>query len=490
MNGGSLGSSEREFDLNSEASVLTLLQLVRHSALDAASKDDIRDLVFTYRNNPAAETASQLATFLVPLNVTLAGSATPANKAAVPVKVTSAAAAVGEQSPAIPPTQATTLGSRRAQPAFASAAKQPTTSPINKVPITIATEPEPTPESVVETETPAPVAEPVPTPPPAPAPEPTPVPEVAAAPAPAAEVTPEPVSEPAIQAATPSSDALTRIKEIKHLVNEQVGNPVNLIDATNEVGREYMTALLEAMKTANGGGDSAAAMSRLEAAFSAVQTTLSNNPIAAPTPPAEVSTPATTPEPAAQTEAPVAETVPKPPTPQPEPAAKANPTSNPVPESTPVSEVATAPTPAAEPAAATPLTSVAAGESTSVSAQAAEATKPVEPEVPSDPLQTELVTQGLSQLLSEWNLFKGGGILGGRAKGVDHPLYKELQNTPMNLIIAGRFEGATPEVKQSLHDYMNGWRFEQGITHDLKETFEHYLRRVVKTIIDKQPKTE
>jgi hypothetical protein len=111
------------------------------------------------------------------------------------------------------------------------------------------------------------------------------------------------------------------------------------------------------------------------------------------------------------------------------------------------------------------------------------------PEPSGDPLLSESVTAGLNQLLTEWNLFKGGGILGSGPKGAEHPLYKELKNLPMNLVIAGRFEGATPEVKQSIHDYMNGWRYEQGMTHDLQETFEHYLRRVVKTIIDKQAKS-
>ncbi|HMA78765.1 MAG TPA: hypothetical protein VKP88_06610, partial [Candidatus Paceibacterota bacterium] len=138
--------------------------------------------------------------------------------------------------------------------------------------------------------------------------------------------------------------------------------------------------------------------------------------------------------------------------------------------------------------AGAPLRSVAAV------ADEIEVTKPKEePKVPQpatgDPLMAESVTAGLEQLLTEWSLFKGGGILGSGPKGVEHPLYKELRNLPMNLVIAGRFEGATPEVKQSIHDYMNGWRYEQGMTHDLQETFEHYLRRVVSTIIDKQAKS-
>ncbi len=35
---------------------------------------------------------------------------------------------------------------------------------------------------------------------------------------------------------------------------------------------------------------------------------------------------------------------------------------------------------------------------------------------------------------------------------------------------------------------MNGWRYEQGIIYDQGETFEHYLRRVIRHILDLQKK--
>lgn len=35
---------------------------------------------------------------------------------------------------------------------------------------------------------------------------------------------------------------------------------------------------------------------------------------------------------------------------------------------------------------------------------------------------------------------------------------------------------------------MNGWRYEQGIIYEHGENFEHYLRRVIKHIIDLQKK--
>ena len=103
-----------------------------------------------------------------------------------------------------------------------------------------------------------------------------------------------------------------------------------------------------------------------------------------------------------------------------------------------------------------------------------------------DPLFVPDVSSGLQQLLSEWNLFKSSGIFGTGPSGMDHPLYKKLGGLTMAAVIAGRFEGATPQIKQSITDYMNGWRYEEGVVHEHAETFEHYLRRVIKHILDKQ----
>lgn len=101
-------------------------------------------------------------------------------------------------------------------------------------------------------------------------------------------------------------------------------------------------------------------------------------------------------------------------------------------------------------------------------------------------LMAEKVTAGLKQLLSEWEIFKGSGWFGRGASGSEHPLYKQLQDLPMAAVIAGRFEGVNPNIRQSLTDYMNGWRYEQGIVHDMGETFEHYLRRVILHILERQ----
>ncbi len=120
-----------------------------------------------------------------------------------------------------------------------------------------------------------------------------------------------------------------------------------------------------------------------------------------------------------------------------------------------------------------------------LAAKAAAAPKPEAVAVSADPLEAPDITSGLDQLLSEWKLFKSSGIFGTGPSGREHELYGQLAKLPMSVVISGRFEGATPVVRQSISDYMNGWRYEQGIIHDTAETFEHYLRRVIKHILDK-----
>ncbi len=69
-----------------------------------------------------------------------------------------------------------------------------------------------------------------------------------------------------------------RIQEIKHEVNALVGNPVNLIDINNAVGKQYLSALLQAMKKTTAGTreEAAASLSALETAFESVQLVLKN----------------------------------------------------------------------------------------------------------------------------------------------------------------------------------------------------------------------
>ena len=57
---------------------------------------------------------------------------------------------------------------------------------------------------------------------------------------------------------------------------------------------------------------------------------------------------------------------------------------------------------------------------------------------------------------------------------------------PMAAVVSGRFEGVTPEIKRHLSDYMTGWRYEQGVMHEMGETFENYLRRVIRQVLERQ----
>ena len=101
---------------------------------------------------------------------------------------------------------------------------------------------------------------------------------------------------------------------------------------------------------------------------------------------------------------------------------------------------------------------------------------------------TREIDDGLEQLLSDWSLFKKSGLFGTGPHGREHPLFKKIAGLPIPLLLAGRFEGSTQEIKQSITDYMNGWRYEQGIIYEQGELFEHYLRRVIKQILDLQKK--
>ncbi len=103
-----------------------------------------------------------------------------------------------------------------------------------------------------------------------------------------------------------------------------------------------------------------------------------------------------------------------------------------------------------------------------------------------DPLLDPDVDLGLEQLLGEWSIFRKSGVFGTGPKARQHPLFLKLAEVPIPLILAGRFEGATPEIRQSITDYMNGWRYEQGIIFEQDEIFEHYLRRVIRHILDSQ----
>lgn len=553
------------FDLASEHETLLLLKTIHRGGLAQRVRNNLRDHIFSLRADDANGVTATLAALSEAGFTVKYGSITaPTKTVSVPSATTATPA------PAVAP-----LGRVRATPQFtphttsgasAVAVTPDTTAPVESpdsvaVPTPAATEP-----AIPATEVPAPET------PAVSEPEPVVTPVAAEPAAPAA-------SEPSTSAAP--GDAMDRIKEIKRQVNEKIGNPITLIDADNAVGREYMNALLAAMKMANGGSPDAlaTAMARLEKAFTAalavmeqrpapetvtdkfVEATTPAKPVeqtsprpsgfaaaaaseptpseamaesttaaaAAPAEEAELAVPASV-EPVgfklsvtsaddpdtASTKTPIMSSVADALSDQLASSASVDNHTESAMSATPIAPppVDVSATPSAAPSAAVPPVSSAPADVSTDSdqphaparlmsvakeeqiqklmrqkqAEEAQQKSGAAAQVPEsgDPLQAPAVTAGLKQLLSEWSLFKSSGFFGTGPGGIDHPLYKQLATLTMAAVVAGRFEGATPQIKQSITDYMNGWRYEEGISHDHNETFEHYLRRVIQHILAKQ----
>lgn len=481
------------FDLSTQAGIMHLLASVRASSLSADKKHDLRDTIFLYTNGGRDQSVKlSLEQKITAYNLTPAPGGPQISTSQKPNTPTFT---IGGVRPA--PGQ---FVSRPVQVTSASDVSTPASSPAPtpvSVPVAPAAVSQPQPQPQPVTPAVAPVAAtPIPTPPP-------PAPPVTPAPAPA----PTPTPDTSSISIGDSAKYLDRIREIKALVNQRIGNPVNLVDIDPDVGREYMGSLLDAMKKINSGASSIAAMKRLEDAYVSVQKVLDSQ--ATPTP-APTSTPTPTPPPVTSAPAPSSapSSTPTPvvatPTPAPAPSipSRPNPVSIERPTSVapvsnvplrpatgqlPVSEVAKSPTSTIQSVASkdsvfssTKLSSLATAPASSARPAAAVDT--------TDPLFSPDVDKGLDQLLSEWSLFKKSGLFGSGPKGREHPLFKKIAGLQIPLLLAGRFEGATQEIKQSITDYMNGWRYEQGIIYMQGETFERYLRRVIKHILDLQKK--
>lgn len=561
------------FSFDTPEEVMHVLASVRASGIDAAQKSNLRDLVLSYTN----------------------GGKDPSLKIQIEQQLT--------QLGIIPNSKQTTLsvqeqhdfGSSRSVPSFTPSARPVQARPAapSQQPAVQATVP--VQESVQSAasiqsvqgqaapqQIPAAPAESV-TVQPNPAPQPPAASNVSqpeqkqnATSAPVANPTPTPTPAP-VRAA--GMDPLQRIREIKALVNEKVGNPVNLVDIDNTIGREYMTSLLEAMKKLSAGGSVESEMARLETAYNAVESLLEkkdtelsaqlqSEALAPQTVPATSSNQAAKPETThtvpvrsssvpqvsgvpssddsasrwANTDirftapvAPVKEPIASNETPLQQPAPVANLKSvaesdnapdDKIQKSSPsilgrimpqrqqvqASEVstqqqpvvaeppkpvitATVPTPTIDldpkeekksetpTAAVTPLSKSGAPLKSVTDLPAKDS---LETAKGGDPLHTREVDDGLDQLLADWVLFKKSGLLGTGPKGMQHPLFQKIKDLEIPILLAGRFDGATQEIKQSITDYMNGWRYEQGIIYEKGETFEHYLRRVIRHILDLQ----
>ncbi len=600
------------FDLESQKGMMILLAAIRVSELAPEQKNELRDLAFLYTNGGR----DQSVRIMLEQKVLAAGLQPPAPIAPPQPVIKPAPFGTSRPAPTFSFAPASVIKDAQSQPAPSvsptAAPSVPATGQQDQARAVVASEPvqpaEPTPRAAPIVE-PAVVSTPVSIEEPLPADtQSLPVPEVmptvvVPTPSPvAAEIKQEPsasvqIEQPTVQpvventvSAAPiaydSEQATQRIREIKALVNEQVGNPVNLVDINNDVGREYMAALLDAMKKINSGTSAISAMRRLEESFKIVQKTLEAHKENEQAPAKEVvesvapvhevapvisqeiedsSVPASFPVVNENTADNVATDLPPsphfaeviknvsqqsslgpivPPITQPEPrlepeeipetpssvesiAEEAVDDSNrevvpPTPviqtEEVPLmpsdrpNKVAAIPAgkpgpiPARKnmdeiesawgPATDTLRASVKFGEVTSLAQSEQQLRTPNELPLASDlatssagdPLFTREVEDGLQQLLAEWSLFKKSGLFGTGPKGREHPLFKKMAGLQIPLLLAGRFEGATQEIKQSITDYMNGWRYEQGIIYEPGETFEHYLRRVIRHILDLQKK--
>ena len=495
------------FDLAKEADTLAVLKSVHRSAIDPDTKNELRDAVFDYRQGFDQAALTHACELFASVGISVVGCGNTEGTY-VPEDIPR------EENPR---NGSRLWGGRKSafgRPASKVESRATHRGPAHvSVPVHIEASSAPEPEVIPAAQPVSPepevvvaVAEPV-VEKPTPAPEPEPIvvtPEV-----------PQTIPTVTVESAVPSAPSglrpMDRINEIKKIINEKIGNPVNLIAAHNDIGREYMNALLEAMKKSNGGqGDElAAAMTRLETAFSAVITVLDTPAQLTPTPEPVVETPvAVEAKPVAEA-APVE--VPAPPTVEAEPFVMPPPPlesmilmasdvqavqelATPQVVEVPKEAVPQVPAENTKPQG-TQVVSVAKAKQVEelmhkqfVEAAEREETSLRTAESKMDPIMVSEVTTGLRQLLSEWTLFKSSGLFGTGPSGIDHPLYKKLNTLPMQAVIAGRFEGSTTQIRQSISDYMNGWRYEEGVVFDYGESFEHYLRRVIRHILDKKKK--
>ncbi len=592
-------SSGGSFDFNSQAGVLQVLQAIRSSGIPLAERNELRDLVFSYANGGGDQAVRTLlqdrlaalnitpdlapktagketstpksvgfsagrpmpqfvthATYTPPVvaAVKVAAAPLPEVETVVVAPVVPAAPVVTEPTPVAPPLQET----RRIEPV------------IPVVPVSAAPAPAPVRtevgvQAVLNSTVPVRATAAAPRVDRTPVPEPVVTPAVPVAAAPQNPVPPPPLSAPV------SSAYVDRIRDIKASINAKVGNPVNLVDIDNVLGREYMSSLLEAMKQIGSGAsdfDISRAMQRLENVYTQVIAKIEQvtpvipepvipvvtEPVApvvpAPMPPRPVEPPVVstpipvvveppyTPSPVITAVPVIPPVVPAKPAPVAEFATKHivvtdsvvdtpqvttamdnepaqvvlskhdTPIQN---ETVPRTKIVVRPPVSSEPNIV--MDGKAASVVSSIDAPSIQITstrqnfgQPVASAVPLkspsdlptaaevrtnseaglDPLFTKEIDDGLEQLLSEWSLFKKSGIFGTGPKGHEHPLFKKIAPLQIPLILSGRFEGATQEIRQSITDYMNGWRYEQGIIYEKDETFERYLRRVIRHIIDWQ----
>ncbi|OGG86041.1 hypothetical protein A2392_01060 [Candidatus Kaiserbacteria bacterium RIFOXYB1_FULL_46_14] len=465
-----------------EENLLGALVSIRNAALPAEEKAAIRDLILDYvgttEEKRRAELKSEITKRLKPN--------TPAPKKSEPISTNQPVEAIAGRMRPVPLFTAAAVTTKPTEPK----PREEVTAKMAVKAVEVLPKP-PIPEPIKITDTPKLIPKPV---------------EEPVRKETASVLTPPPSPTPAPSLATPLKD---RINEIKHDVNRRVGNPVNLIDADEAIGREYMNALLSAMKSASTNDSSAKeALARLENVYKKVTDLVAQKNIQgkpSPKPPAPSPIPEKRePTPSVPTKEPVikpetknstlltnlmekdksvATTVSKLQSVSPLTTPISKPEQHKVPVKT--AEIKENVSPRGD-AKLSPVSTITALPEQIETLRKKSLDQETEAKKPITDLENEKVTAGLKQLLSEWKLFRGSGWFGTGPTGVNHPLYTKLAGLSMAAVVAGRFEGATPEVKQTLADYMNGWHYEQGITHEMGESFDHYLRRVILHILGKQ----
>ncbi len=472
------GSSTASFDLRSERGIVDLLAVIRMSLLGTEEKRFLRDLVLAYTQSKGDKGIyDELTERIQQYNLSLELLQNPMGE-----QKNTASVEVAELAP---PTES--IEPVRLRSGFSSGRTVPTftahvVKEVHKEAVpTVPTAPlRATDVSSVAT-TPVPVVS-----------SPRTVVEEAVS-------NPVPLAQSSQSVTTPVSGEgnvyLVRIQEIKSDINQKIGNPVNLVDIDNHVGREYMAALLDAMKAISNGGSPDDAMSRLESAYHAALRLIGSDtntinrvipvvpssqsvstqiikPIMPQTPSVPVEEAASIPSvPPAKAVENIAAVLPVP---------SLNTQTANTPEQVPV--------PVPTTAVNLEVHSVAEAKPLRNITELPLANEVQTAPAGTDPLFTKEIDDGLDQLLSEWPLFSKSGLFGRGPSRRQHPLFVQLANMPIPLILTGRFEGATPQVMQSISDYMNGWRYEQGLIYDNDESFEHFLRRVIRHIINWQRK--
>jgi len=524
------------FDFSNSSTVMAILKALRaQEGIETAIRNEIRDLIFSFITSGYDGGVRQvIETRLLEVGITpelvknqahATGSVTTQKKSAL-----KAGFSIGREVPRFDQSSVVSIKTVPDKIISETVIKKEELPTAQNNNLAVADAPSPTvkPPTIISTPSVSmapsiPVSEKKPTPEPKITPTIPVSPKVQRAPSPVAEG----VSAPAVD----SVALLERIRVIKADINARAGNSVNLMAINKAVGTEYMSSLLEAMKQLSGGNTATItqAMKRLEIAYEQALSVIELSVPAVNTnqaqPSSAVSPNSTTINPVVQDQQipqvpvpsqdsvsssqAVLEQTPKPisvevkvSADQINPPLGASRSFEPlVPKSSTTAPLDVSPTELERSASVQTSTSSSVPIYSSKlppvpSVAMATPLRRVE-ELPTlaeirnhsesgNPLYTQEISDGLEQLLSEWSIFRKSGILGTGPNASNHPLFKKLAPLKIPLIIAGRFEGATEAVRQSITDYMNGWRYEQGIVYDKEETFELYLRRVIRHIIDSQ----